>query len=84
MKRQEVLPVALEHFLKQHPEIQIVHLHLDNDEVGRGASEGIRKCLEDKYRVMDEPPACGKDVNDQLMMRLGLKEHSSLHPQWIR
>ena len=72
MKRQEVLPVALEHFLKQHPKIQTVHLHLDNDEVGRGASEGIRKCLEDKYRVMDEPPACGKDVNDQLMMRLGL------------
>lgn len=71
-KRQEVLPVALERFLKQYPEIQTVHIHLDNDEVGRGASEGIRKCLEGKYRVLDEPPECGKDVNDQLMMRLGL------------
>ncbi|MBQ5959876.1 MAG: DUF3991 and TOPRIM domain-containing protein [Firmicutes bacterium] len=84
MKRQEVLPVALEHFLKQHPEIQTVHLHLDNDEVGRGASEGIIKCLEGKYKVLDEPPECGKDVNDQLMMRLGLKELSSFHPEWTR
>ena len=66
-KRQEVLPVALERFLKQYPEIQTVHIHLDNDEVGRGASEGIIKCLEGKYRVLDEPPECGKDVNDQLI-----------------
>lgn len=83
-KRQEVLPVALERFLKQYPEIQTVHIHLDNDEVGRGASEGIRKCLEGKYRVLDEPPECGKDVNDQLMMRLGLKELSSFHSEWTR
>ena len=83
-KRQEVLPVALERFLKQYPEIQTVHIHLDNDEVGRGASEGIIKCLEGKYKVLDEPPECGKDVNDQLMMRLGLKELSSFHPEWTR
>ena len=84
MKRQDVLPVALEHFLKQYPEIQSVHLHLDNDEVGRGASEGIRKCLEGKYRILDEPPSCGKDVNDQLMMRLGLKGKASCHDDLSR
>lgn len=67
MKRQEVLPVALEQYLKSNPDTETIHLHLDNDEAGRAASDGIRKCLEGKYQILDEPPACGKDVNDQLM-----------------
>lgn len=79
MKRQDVLPVALKRYLELHPETQTIHLHLDNDEVGRGAAEGIRKSLESRYTVLDEPPACGKDVNDQLMMRLGLKKVKEEH-----
>jgi len=78
-KRQDVLPVALKQHLDRHPETQIIHLHLDNDEVGRGAAEGIKKNLQGKYTVQDEPPACGKDVNDQLMMRLGLKRTKEEH-----
>ena len=81
MKRQEVLPVALEQYLKSHPDTDTIHLHLDNDEVGRAASDGVRKCLEGKYRILDEPPACGKDVNDQLMIRLGLKGPPSVCPE---
>ena len=81
MKRQEVLPVALEQYLKSHSDTDTIHLHLDNDEVGRTASDGIRKRLEEKYRILDEPPACGKDVNDQLMIRLGLKEPPSVCPE---
>ena len=78
-KRQDVLPVALKQYLNRHQETHIIHLHLDNDEVGRGAADGIKKTLESKYTVLDEPPVCGKDVNDQLMMRLGLKKTKEEH-----
>ena len=78
-KRQDVLPVALQRYLDQHKEVQTIHLHLDNDEVGRGAAEGIKRSLAGRYSVLDEPPACGKDVNDQLMIRLGLKKSKEEH-----
>lgn len=66
-KRPNVVPVALREYLKDHPNISTLHLHLDNDEVGRGATEGIIGGLKEKYTVLDEPPADGfKDVNDQL------------------
>ena len=79
VKRQDVLPVALKRYLDQHHDTRTIHLHLDNDEVGRGAAEGIRKSLESRFTILDEPPACGKDVNDQLMMRLGLKKCKEEH-----
>ena len=67
-----VLPLALEHYLEIHPEIKTVHLHLDRDEPGRNAAKGIMQNLEGRYTVLDEPPVYGKDVNDQLMAKLGL------------
>ena len=69
-KRKDVLPVALEQYLKDHPGVKTIHLHLDNDEVGRGAASGIMGALAGKYKVLDEPPDCGKDVNDALLIRL--------------
>jgi hypothetical protein len=51
---------------------EMLRLHLDNDEVGRGATAGIMEGLKDKYTVIDEPPAKGKDVNEQLQVRVGL------------
>lgn len=66
------MPVALSQFLQDHPGVQIIHLHLDNDAVGRGAAEGIRNGLQGQYEVLDQPPPRGKDVNEFLMRRLGL------------
>lgn len=43
-------------YLSDHPYISVLHLHLDNDEVGRGATEGIIGGLSDKYEIYDEPP----------------------------
>ena len=71
-KRQSVVPVALQRFLNQHPNIHTLRLHLDNDAVGRGAAAGILEGLKDKYTVIDEPPTKGKDVNEQLQLRVGL------------
>ena len=70
-KRNGVLPVALSHYLDHHPEVKTIHLHLDNDDVGRGASEGIMERLKGRYVVLNEPPEHGKDVNEQLMRILG-------------
>lgn len=78
-KRQGVVPVALQRFLDQHPQIHTLRLHLDNDEVGRGATAGIMEDLKDKYTVIDEPPTKGKDVNEQLQIRVGLMRRKEEH-----
>ena len=59
--------------LADHPEIHTLRLHLANDAVGRGAVAGIVGGLRDRYEIWDEPPKYGKDVNDQLKIRVGLK-----------
>ena len=61
------VPVALDNMLKNHPEVDTIALHLDNDKAGRGASRSITEQLSDKYKIRDEPPAVGKDCNDYLM-----------------
>jgi hypothetical protein len=74
-----VLPVALKRYLNRHPEARTIHLHLDNDEVGRGAAEGIIKRLGNLYEVLDEPPDSGKDMNDFLLLRLGRNKTKEEH-----
>ena len=73
-KRENVVPIALSQYLKDYPGTTVIHLHLDNDEVGRGAAEGITGGLSDMYTVLDEPPEFGKDVNDELQMLVGIKK----------
>ena len=68
-----VVPGALQQYLKDHPGIHTIHLHLDNDEVGRSAAKGLRSKLEGEYIVFDEPAETGcKDMNDQLKRQLGI------------
>ena len=68
--RNDTLPAALQQYLKDHPGVKTIRLHLDNDEVGRGATKSIMKLLSGKYELVDEPPESGKDVNETLMNRL--------------
>jgi hypothetical protein len=68
VKREGVVPKALEHFLETYPDVKIIHLHLDNDEVGRGAAEGITKGLRGQYQIWNQPPKSGKDVNESLIL----------------
>ena len=72
-KRQGVVPVALSRFLEEHPQVTTLRLHLDNDEVGRAAAQGILDGLKG-YTVLDEPPTRGKDVNEQLQLGLMKKK----------
>ena len=72
-KNCRVVPAALRQYLEDHPEIHTIHLHLDNDEVGRAAAIGIWEGLEGKYTVHNEPADEGcKDMNDQLKKQLGI------------
>ncbi len=60
------IPLALKAYLEHHPKTKTVCLHLDNDEVGRTATEQIISSLSGKYTVIDKPPKSGKDYNDYL------------------
>jgi hypothetical protein len=59
-----VLPIALEQYFNDHPNIKIIKLHLDNDLAGKSASNALQKLLSKQFIVIDEPPEKGKDMND--------------------
>lgn len=69
-KKEFAVPLALEHYLSEHSETKTILLHLDNDEVGRGAANGIIRTLNGQYHVIDSPAPTGKDVNDYLIQRI--------------
>ncbi len=69
-----VVPAALQQFLNAHPEIQALHLHLDNDEIGRGATQCIIAALAQQYEIVDEPPRFGNDMNDTLLHQIQLRK----------
>lgn len=68
------VPAAVDGFLKSHPDINRIVLHLDNDEVGRKATKALKIILSDKYEVVDDPPRFGKDFNDFLCIQLGINK----------
>ena len=67
------LPVTITKFLEENPQVNQIHLHLDNDEVGRKASQNLVQILSKKYKVLDRPPPIGKDCNDYLKHVLGIR-----------
>lgn len=67
------LPLALNYYLNQHPEIKKIYLHLDNDKAGREAAEALKYLLSKRYEIIDNPTPMGKDVNDFLCAKLGIK-----------
>ena len=62
----KAVPLSLEQFLKDHPDVSHIYLHLDNDEPGRMAAKHISEALKPQYVVKDQPPPEGKDYNDYL------------------
>lgn len=73
MKKSKV-PATLIRFLKEYPKIQNIVLHLDNDPAGRLAGRAIQTVIPEGYRTLDRPPPQGKDYNDCLCIRLGIKQ----------
>ena len=67
-KKDQQLPLALSRYLKAAPHITRIVLCLDNDAPGRMAAALLRELLRG-YKVIDRPPARGKDYNDLLRYR---------------
>jgi len=60
-------PLAMDQYLKDHPEIRLIILCLDNDEPGRSAAKLFRDNLTSTgFQVQDAPPPTGKDYNEYL------------------
>ncbi len=66
------VPMALEQYLKDHPQIRHIALCLDNDEAGRAAAQGIISALPG-MEVTYRPPPIGKDYNDMLTASIGIE-----------
>jgi len=65
---EQQIPLSLDRFLKTHPEIEKVILHLDNDSAGRLAASSLISSLSRKgINTVDAPPETEKDVNDYLL-----------------
>ena len=64
------LPAALNNAFDNGKSVSKIVLHLDKDSAGRAATKAISVLLGSKYLISDEPPKYGKDVNDELMIRL--------------
>ena len=50
---------------------------LDNDKAGRQATKAMKNALK-KYNVYDIPAPYGKDMNDYLCFKLGLKSRKEI------
>ena len=61
------VPAALSMFLDRHKEVNEIVFHLDNDRAGRNMTKALEGVLGSDYRIRDEPPKYGKDMNDELM-----------------
>ncbi len=68
------VPAAIKNLLSKDKTIKRIVLHLDNDIAGRKATKALQTILKNEYEVVDDPPVCGKDVNDFLCKRLNIKD----------
>lgn len=66
-KSEADIPIALKAYLERNPNIKTIVFHLDNDEVGIGATAKIISILNSKYQCIDEHPKMHKDINELLL-----------------
>lgn len=71
-KSEADIPIALKAYLERNPNIKTIVFHLDNDEVGIGATSKIISILNSKYQCIDEHPTSYKDVNEELIHKNSL------------
>ena len=66
-KSEADIPIALKAYLERNPNIKTIIFHLDNDEVGIGATSKIISIMNSRYQCIDEHPISCKDVNEELI-----------------
>ena len=70
---ESTVPLALEQYLKKNADTQNIILCLDNDLTGKEATKAITIILGNRYRIENKTPPRGKDYNDYLEIKQGLK-----------
>ncbi len=73
------IPIAIDTYLKDNKCIRNIVLHFDRDIAGRKATKAFQTVIPTTYNVVDSPVPIGKDVNDYLCYKLGLKRFKSNH-----
>ena len=71
------VPIAVQKFLDENQNIQDIVLHFDNDRAGREATKALIIAL-NRYNIYDIPAPYGKDINDYLCFKLGLKKRQEI------
>ena len=71
------VPSALQQYLEDHPDTREIYLHFDNDIIGIEASRALKEKLQKQFLIIEEPPPKGKDFNDFLCFKLGIKKIKS-------
>lgn len=70
-------PVALVHFLQQHPEVEELELCFDNDFAGRWAARNIRELYENEFTVTENlPPVEGWDYGEMARQAMEKKREA--------
>ncbi len=64
------VPAALEMYLQDHPGINNIYLHFDNDEAGKGAAESLKEILPEREVFLQPPPEGFKDMNEFICSEL--------------
>lgn len=78
------VPIAIQNYLKKHPEIKKIYLCLDNDIAGRNATKALQIVLPEQYEVIDRPPKSEKDYNEYLCRLLGINRTKKLNKERTR
>jgi hypothetical protein len=71
------VPIAVQNFLNENKNTQDIVLHFDNDRAGREATKALIIAL-NRYNIYDIPAPYGKDINDYLCFKLGLKKRQEI------
>ena len=74
---QSKVPIAVKKFLEKNTYIENIVLHFDNDRAGRDATKALIIAL-NRYNIYDIPAPYGKDINDYLCYKLGLKKRQEI------
>lgn len=70
------VPIAVENYLINNPNIEHIVIHFDNDIAGRNATKALIIALNNRYNIYDIPAPYGKDINDYLRYILELKNRN--------
>lgn len=77
------VPIAIANYLNNNPKTEHIVVHFDNDRAGRDATKAFIIAL-NKYNVYDIPAPYGKDINDYLCYKLGIKTQKQIENYYLK